>query len=149
MIAFCALCFVVTNDACVVHAQCFYPVTRPANIGILVCVRCACGVWSANGVRLRLGGVRPPGARPERPVATPRATKGPSAEGRGAAALTARLPKNPMWFSHVARAHQWVAPLTNPHGRRWRLDARPCQAPISKTHNNNQVRPTPAAQRAP
>jgi len=35
-----------------------------------------------------------------------------------------------------------VAPLTNPHGRRWRLDARPCQAPISQTPNNNQVRPT-------
>ena len=31
----------------------------------------------------------------------------------------------------------------------WRLDARPCQAPISQTPNNNQVRPTPVAQRAP
>eukprot|EP00962_Isochrysis_galbana_P048838 scaffold20482_cov106-Isochrysis_galbana.AAC.1 len=54
--------------------------------------------------------------------------------------------------THVARAHRWVAPLTtltNPHGRRWRLDARPCQAPISQAPKNNQVCPTPAAQRAP
>eukprot|EP00962_Isochrysis_galbana_P048895 scaffold20540_cov101-Isochrysis_galbana.AAC.2 len=57
--------------------------------------------------------------------------------------------KNPVWFSHVARAHRWMAPLTNPHGRRWRLDARPCQAPITEAPKNNRVRPTPTAQRAP
>eukprot|EP00962_Isochrysis_galbana_P020806 scaffold6107_cov130-Isochrysis_galbana.AAC.15 len=27
-----------------------------------------------------------------------------------------RLKKTPVWFSHVARAHRWVAPLTNPPG---------------------------------
>eukprot|EP00962_Isochrysis_galbana_P036982 scaffold12862_cov116-Isochrysis_galbana.AAC.1 len=36
------------------------------------------------------------------------------------------------------------------HGRLlWRLDARPCRAPISQASNDIQVRPTPAAQRAP
>eukprot|EP00962_Isochrysis_galbana_P002832 scaffold781_cov123-Isochrysis_galbana.AAC.10 len=69
------------------------------------------------------------------------------------AAFTKLYHKNPVWFSHVARVptdHRWVAaPLTNPHGRRWRLDARDYQAPISQTPNNNQVRPTPAAQHAP
>jgi len=46
--------------------------------------------------------------------------------------------KNLVWFSHVARAHRWVAPLTNPHGRRWRLDARPCQAPIYLSDTQQQ-----------
>eukprot|EP00962_Isochrysis_galbana_P007829 scaffold2123_cov111-Isochrysis_galbana.AAC.10 len=35
------------------------------------------------------------------------------------------------------------------HGRLWRLDARPCRAPTSEASNDIQVRPTPAAQRAP
>eukprot|EP00962_Isochrysis_galbana_P018894 scaffold5479_cov131-Isochrysis_galbana.AAC.1 len=38
------------------------------------------------------------------------------------------------------------------HGRRWWLNARPCQASISLRHqapNDNKVRPIPAAQRAP
>ena len=43
--------------------------------------------------------------------------------------------------------HGWHRSPT--HGRLWRLDARPCRAPISQASNDIQVRPTPAAQRAP
>eukprot|EP00962_Isochrysis_galbana_P013114 scaffold3751_cov117-Isochrysis_galbana.AAC.1 len=42
------------------------------------------------------------------------------------------LKKNPAWFSHVARAHRWVAPLTN---SRPPMAAR-CEA-LPSTHLSN------------
>jgi len=56
------------------------------------------------------------------------------------------LTKDPAWFSHVARAHRWVAPLTNPHGRRrrwrWRLDDRQALPSTKSTKHSSLTHPT-------
>eukprot|EP00962_Isochrysis_galbana_P034163 scaffold11535_cov135-Isochrysis_galbana.AAC.3 len=48
--------------------------------------------------------------------------------------------KTPVWFSYVARAHRWVAPLTNTRPTMWRLDAG--RQALRGTHHPSLTHPT-------